>query len=588
MSVEEQSALPVAPDVLEESEPQEEAQPVVDRREEFQHSKEPESVHDVSYHPGEIVFYCHVTQRQKWGDSQILPRVNWGDTFYDLFFVAAAYNVGNILVDSPTLQGFLYFVGCFFPVMQMWRDKMYYDSRFVVGDDICHRLFETGVYLVAAGGILHIGPVEIMSNPREHPDMFAFSLVLTVFSFMNFVGYLEVYFLGVGQPKVLKQVALRDSMWRLLPFALQLAATIIAGMEYFVYGAGASNAKEVAGYAAETATDEKDDDHRFLASDSAYASENEAYVNDLPIILLLAAYVSTCLVMAFVLRFMFPNDGSHKEITIPMNVAFVIHRDGEWIMLMLGESILSLLIVDITVKEEYYTTFLCGIFTIVALQYLHYRSQPHDPNLHAMRRDKDAGLWWSYTNGIYSCALIGVGVSYKLFLYEFRYDSRRLEGEEYLMEERFLAGSGAFSDDPEVRQQAAANIFSACMTTVFLTLDIMILFHRGLWFSVDRCKCRQSKKKYKAVLLTLLRVGLYAFFATLSLYENDPNHLAALGLAGVFMQLIIRRVGDILFEENEGHGDGHGDTNDNADPEALKWPNVTHAAKEKQPVDESI
>jgi hypothetical protein len=74
MSVEEQSALPVAPDVLEESEPQEEAQPVVDRREEFQHSKEPESVHDVSYHPGEIVFYCHVTQRQKWGDSQILPR----------------------------------------------------------------------------------------------------------------------------------------------------------------------------------------------------------------------------------------------------------------------------------------------------------------------------------------------------------------------------------------------------------------------------------------------------------------------------------------------------------------------------------
>lgn len=62
-------------------------------------------------------------------------------------------------------------------------------------------------------------------------------------------------------------------------------------------------------------------------------------------------------------------------------------------------SILSLLIVDITVKEEYYTTFLCGIFTIVALQYLHYRSQPHDANLHAIRRDKDAGLWWTFTNG---------------------------------------------------------------------------------------------------------------------------------------------------------------------------------------------
>jgi hypothetical protein len=263
--------------------------------------------------------------------------VNWGDTFYDLFFVAAAYNVGNILVVSPTLQGFLYFVGCFFPAMQMWRDKMFYDSRFVVGDDIFHRVFETVVYLMAAGGILHIGPVVIMSNPREHPDMFAFALVLTLFSFMNFVGYMEVYFFGVGQPKVLKQVALRDSMWRLIPFGLQLAATIIAGMEYFVYGAGAGNAKELAGYAAEIAADEHDDDHRFLAGDSAYASENEAYVNDLPIILVLAAYVSWCAAMAFFLRFMFPRDGSHKKFTIPMNVAFVIHRDGEWIMLMLGE-----------------------------------------------------------------------------------------------------------------------------------------------------------------------------------------------------------------------------------------------------------
>jgi hypothetical protein len=192
--------------------------------------------------------------------------------------------------------------------------------------------------------------------------------------------------------------------------------------------------------------------------------------------------------------------------------------------------------------------------------------------------------------GIYSCALIGVGVSYKLFLFEFRYDSRRLEGDDYLTEERFLAGGGAFSDDPEVRQQAAANIFSASMTTVFLTLDIMILFHRGLRFSMGRCKCRQTKKKYKAVLLTLLRVGLCAFFATLSLYENDPNHLAALGLAGVFMQLIIRRVGDILFEVSGGHSGWHGDAaSDNADPEALKWPNVTHAAKEKPvPADESI
>ena len=48
---------------------------------------------DLSYHPGILKFYEPPMQRQKWGDTQILPRVNWGDLFFDLFYVAAAYNV---------------------------------------------------------------------------------------------------------------------------------------------------------------------------------------------------------------------------------------------------------------------------------------------------------------------------------------------------------------------------------------------------------------------------------------------------------------------------------------------------------------
>lgn len=53
--------------------PEEEAQPQ-NRRDDYQHPQLPESVHDITYHPGEIVFYRPVKQRQKWGDSQILPR----------------------------------------------------------------------------------------------------------------------------------------------------------------------------------------------------------------------------------------------------------------------------------------------------------------------------------------------------------------------------------------------------------------------------------------------------------------------------------------------------------------------------------
>jgi hypothetical protein len=49
---------------------------------------------DATYHPGnKIIFFAPPRQRQRWGDTQILPRLNWGDLFFDLFYVAAAYNV---------------------------------------------------------------------------------------------------------------------------------------------------------------------------------------------------------------------------------------------------------------------------------------------------------------------------------------------------------------------------------------------------------------------------------------------------------------------------------------------------------------
>ena len=48
---------------------------------------------EISYHPSILRLYAPPQQRQQWGQRQILPRVNWGDLFFDLFYVAAAYNV---------------------------------------------------------------------------------------------------------------------------------------------------------------------------------------------------------------------------------------------------------------------------------------------------------------------------------------------------------------------------------------------------------------------------------------------------------------------------------------------------------------
>ncbi len=35
-----------------------------------------------------VVFWTRPKQRQKWGDDDVLPHINWGDLFFDLFYVA--------------------------------------------------------------------------------------------------------------------------------------------------------------------------------------------------------------------------------------------------------------------------------------------------------------------------------------------------------------------------------------------------------------------------------------------------------------------------------------------------------------------
>ena len=50
---------------------------------------------------------------------------------------------------------------------------------------------------------------------------------------------------------------------------------------------------------------------------------------------------------------------------------FVIHRNTEWAMLMLGESVFSLLIVRVRGSADFYITFMAGCLT-VSMVYIHH------------------------------------------------------------------------------------------------------------------------------------------------------------------------------------------------------------------------
>jgi hypothetical protein len=388
---------------------------------------------------------------------------------------------------------------------------------------------------------LHIRPVDILSNPTDHVESFALCLSLCVANVFSALRYLEMLLVGyVGQPAMLHS-ARRDTGHKMLSIIFLWAASIYTGLKYF----GTDHSED---YAAT-------DDHRMLAGDDGGSYEKVETTN-IPIYLILAGSASVFVIVSCMM-FTLPKDP--RPFTVPMNIDFIIHRYGEWTMLMLGESILSMLIVASPTSGEYYGAFFSGILSVILLQYMHFRSQPTTADDHAMRRKRSAGFIFAFLMQVYSAALIILGVSYKMLLYEFTYEESKSGGRlrMLLAVPRWLAGGdGALQFDTDDRRQRIAHFFCASFAIVYFCSDAMILCHRGLKDNMGRCRCGETKKaKITGLVLLALRVAILVFIATLSQYLTDPLLLTAIELASIFAQIVLRVFASIVFSDDRVHID---------------------------------
>ncbi|CAB9525412.1 expressed unknown protein [Seminavis robusta] len=547
--------------------------------------------------------YTRPLQRQHWGDVQVTPHKEWGDIFFDLFYVAGAYNLGNMLKEEPTFRGLCYFVAAFSSLQNLWQYKMFFDSRFFVpNNDMFHNFYEMCTLVVLGTAVLYCRPVAILSHPEEHNDLFIFCCSLLIAMLLLIGRSLEVIWMIEGgvESTGARVASKRDATQLGIIAAVQAAAAIYAGVKYYsndhdYHGSDNSYGYEDSHYDSGNSSDyynnnytdssteyhgEEDGHHfRFLAGDSSYGEEKEStYSGDVSMELLVAGYLANHLLTVILLTFVIPrvSGGDHTRVTVPMNVDYAIHRYGEWIMLMLGESVLSLLIVGAQQDYNYYKTFYCGIISISLLQFMHFQSQPHHADDHAIRRKKERGYLFVVMVQIYSGALIILGASYKMMLYEFVYRAEYAKAAGYEEEEdngyhrmllpalgaklqRLLAGGGggALRFDADDREQRIANFFCGSMATIWFLCDMLILVHKGIKEHMDRCQeCEHSKwKKLLSVPLLLARVGLVAFMATLSLYQTDPSFIAFTGLVGIVAQVILRFIGTALYrkETEEDH-----------------------------------
>lgn len=498
-------------------------------------------------HVGPYLLYSKPIQRQTWADHQSHPVVNWGDLFFDLFYVAAAYNLSNHIVrQSPTWRGLLYFVACYVTVMVLWWDKMYYDARYYTKDDVLHFGFEICILVALGTAILHIRSVDTLSQTTQNIELFVFCLGIVAGTLLTILRYAEILLIGVKGGKEAIISSRRDIGLKTIPLILAIVAAVLAGRDFYNNNNNDSGTSYVSGNATDAA-------HRYLAGASATKS-TEIESNDVPIYFMLASGLSYH-VGILIMLFTLPGKGGHKNVTVPMNVDFCIHRYGEWIMLMLGENILSILIVEVSGGFDYYSTFFCAILSVVMLQYLHFRSQPQHAEDHAMRRSREAGVAFVFLMQIYSGALILLGTSFKMLLYEYSFIGRSKRRARMMLQfvPRWLAGGdGALRFPTDDRRQRIAYFFCFSMATVWLCSDFMILTHQGIHLGMGRVQCPHTGKiRVKGVLLILVRVVLIGFIATLCLYETDPAQLAVIGLASIVTQIALRVFSMMFFGFNE-------------------------------------
>eukprot|EP00797_Seminavis_robusta_P029344 Sro58_g033810.2 (305) ;mRNA; r:84408-85322 len=182
---------------------------------------------------------------------------------------------------------------------------------------------------------------------------------------------------------------------------------------------------------------------------------------------------------------------------------------------MIGESILSLLIVETTETAEYYGITAMGCLTVIIIQMIIFESEPSHSNGHALSRSMFTATLYGMLIQLLSASLIAFGVSYKIMLTNVL---MQVEEEEQEHEEGHRMLAGGTIDIPD---KTVASLYCYSLAVILLTLELMLTTQKSVTKSYavlcrDLALCRFWSVNWPLLIICLFKVVLIAYTLSLS------------------------------------------------------------------------
>ena len=250
--------------------------------------------------------------RQYHEDHQEEVSIDWADLFFDLTYVAAANQLGHLFRASVSWMSFVYF-GCLALVLiDSWKFKTLHDSTFS-SVDITHKLYDVTYVCTVASAALFIQPLDEMKDLRTG-YMFGLAMSLALNALMMALLKLEIFLRSKNGRA--RQYCRLELLIEVLPrLACYLTAAVLAGMGNYTN-----------------------------ATSPAAAFDPRTLV----LVVLGAHALGTLGPLGLSYAGLLP---AGTEL-IPWHYEHIAERYGAWIMLMLGEAVLSIVLEPVRLSKS--------------------------------------------------------------------------------------------------------------------------------------------------------------------------------------------------------------------------------------------